>query len=296
MAINTITVTTAANWIPQVWNPESSDATEAWTGLSDLVDRQFEDNLSVGDTIEIPNRSNPAVRFKTADTAGTYSNVTETLQNIVVNLQAYCAFLVEDIAEVQSKYAVRSDYTSATTYSLMSVVEGDVTSGLASLPDNFSQLVGALGTDPTSDDIIRAVQYLDDGDVPEDGRFFYMSPPTHAALLKQQVFTSEDYTTKGAIGSGRITGTVYGATPHVSSLANNNPATAGQSYSWFCHKRGVALVIQRAPTVHTLYDLLNIGEGVVVDTIYNFVERTILPSTLASTSPDDRFNVAVRGP
>lgn len=296
MAINTITVTTAANWIPQIWAPELADATESWTGLSDLVDRTYESVLKVGDTVEIPNRSNPAVRFKSADAAGTYSNVTETNQNIVVNLQAYCAFLTEDIAEIQSKYAVRAEYTRATTYSLMSVVEGDVTSGLASLPDNFSQLVGALGVDPTTDDLIRAVQYLDDGDVPDDGRFFYMSPPTHAALLKQAVFTSEDYTTKGAIGTGRIKGTVYGAIPHVSSLANNNPATAAQSYSWFCHKRGVALVIQRAPTIHTLYDLLNIGEGVVADTIYNFVERTILPSTLASTSPDDRFNVGVRGP
>ena len=296
MAINTITVTTAANWIPQIWAQELSDATEAWTGLSDLVDRQYEDQLKAGDTIEIANRSNPAVRFKSADTAGTYSNVTETLQNIVVNLQAYTGFLVEDIGEIQSKYSVRAEYTAASTYSLMSVIEGDLTSGLAGLPDNFSQAVGALGSDPTTDNLIRAVQYLDDGDVPEGGRFFYMSPPTHAALLKQAVFTSEDYTTKGAVGTGRIKGTVYGATPHVSSLANANPAAAGQSYSWFCHKRGVALVMQRSPTPHVLYDLLNIGEGVVVDTIYNFVERTILPSALASTSPDDRFNVAVQGP
>ena len=123
-----------------------------------------------------------------------------------------------------------------------------------------------------------------------------MSPPTHAALLKQAVFTSEDYTTKGAIGSGRITGTVYGATPHVSSLANANPAAAGQSYSWFCHKRGVALVLQRGPTPHVQWENLEIGWGVVCDAIYNFIERLILPSTLASTTPDDRFNVGVRGP
>ena len=145
MAINTVTVSTAANWIPQIWASELSDASQAWTGLSDLVDRQYEDQLSVGDTIEIPNAANPAVRFKTADVAGTYSNVTETLQNIVVNLQAYVGFLVEDISEVQSKFSVRETYTNKSTYSLMATVEGDVTSGLNSLPDNFSQLVGSLG-------------------------------------------------------------------------------------------------------------------------------------------------------
>lgn len=296
MAIGTITVTTAANWIPQVWAPELSDASQAWIGLSDLVDRQYEDALTVGDTIEIPDRANPAVRFKTADTAGTYSNVTETLQNIVVNLQGYVGFLVEDISELQSKYAVRSGYTNKTVYSLMSVVEGDTTSGLASLPASFSQLTGALGSDPTTDNIIRAKQYLDDRDVPEADRFFYMSPGTHAALLKQDVFVSGDYGPIGAISTGRITKPVYGATVHVSTLASNSPSTAGQSYSWFCHKFGVALIIQRSVTPHVQWENLEIGWGVVADIIYNFKERLILPKTLASTTPDDKHNTGIRGP
>lgn len=295
MGVNTVTTTTAANWIPENWAAELQDATTAWTGLSDLVDRSFEDSLAVGDIVNIPDRSNPAVRFKTADTAGTYSNVTETQDVLTVNLQAYCGFIVEDIAEIQSKYAVRSEYTQATTYSLMSVVEGDVTSGLASLPANFSQLVGSLGVEPTTDNLIRAVQYLDDGDVPETDRFFYMSPGTHASLLKQDVFVSGDYGPMGGVSSGRITKPVYGATTHVSSLASNSPATSGQSYSWFCHKKGVALAIQRAPTVHTQWENLEIAWGVVADVIYGHTEHLILPSTLASTSPDDRFNVGVRG-
>ena len=296
MGVNTVTVTTAANWIEQIWATDLSDASEAWVGLSDLVDRQYEDQLKVGDTIEIPDRANPAVRFKTADTPGTYSNVTETLQNIVVNLQGYVGFIVEDIAEIQSKYSVREGYTNKATYSLMSVVEGDLTSGLASLPSSFSQLVGALGSDPTTDNIIRAKQYLDDRDVPEGDRFFYMSPGTHAALLKQDVFVSGDYGPTGAISTGRVTKPVYGATVHVSTLASNNPATSGQSYSWFCHKFGVALIIQRGVTPHLQWENLEIGWGVVVDVIYNFKERLILPRTLASTTPDDKFNTAIRGP
>ena len=295
MAIGTITAATTANWSPTVWAEELSDASQAWTGLADLVDRQFESELKVGDTVTIPDRANPAVRWKTGDTAGTYTNVTETTQNVNVNRQAYVGFLVEDIAEIQSKYAVRSGYTSGATYSLMSSVEGDLTSGLASLPSAFSQLTGSLGVDPTTDNIIRAVQYLDDGDVPESGRFFYMSPGVHASLLKQDVFVSGDYGPTGGVGSGRITKPVYGATTHVSTLASANPGTAGQSYAWFAQKRGVALVIQRAPTVHTQWENLEIGWGVVVDVIYQFAERLILPKTLASVTPDDRFSVGIRG-
>lgn len=301
MAIGTTTVTTAANWIPEVWAAELSDATEANLGLAGLVDRSFDEQMKAkGDIIHISDASHPAVRVKSADTSATYANITENVQNVTIDRQAYVGFLVEDIAEIQSQYAVRSKYTGDASYSLMAYVEGDVTSGLASLPDNFSQSVGTLGVDPTTDNVIRAKQYLDDGDVPETDRFFYMSPATHAALLKQEAFSSQLYVGQDNANRaqlrGEIPGSVYGARVMVSSLANNNPAASAQSYSWFCHKKGVALIMQRTPTVHTQWENLEIGWGVVVDVIYQFVERLIAPSTLGGGASDDRFNVSVAGP
>ncbi len=296
MAVNTVTITTAANWIPERWHPELSDAVQAHVGLADLVDRSFDSTMKSGDIIRISDRANLAVRVKSADTSATWSNVTETQQNITINRQAYNAFLVEDISEIQSQHAVRSEYTKNISYSLMSYLEGDLTSGLASLPNSFSQLVGALGSDPTTDNAIRSVQYLDDADVPEGERFFYMSPGTHAAFLKQDVFVSGDYGPAGAVSSGRLTKPVYGATVHVSTLASNNPSTSGQSYSWFCHKRGVALIIQRTPNIQSHWIPLELGWGTTADIIYQFAERLILPKTAASTTPNDNFNVAVRGP
>jgi hypothetical protein len=296
MATNTTGVTAAANFIPEIWSNELSEATQAHIGLADLVDRQFESEMNSGDIIHIQDFSNPAVRVKAEGTNSTFTNIAETQQDITINREAYVRFVVEDIAQVQEKYEIRSKYTTKASYSLMAHIEGDVTSGLASLPDNFSQLVGALGTDPTTDNIIRAVQYLDDGDVPDTDRFFYMSPPTHAALLKQDVFVSGDYGPKGAVSSGRITKPVYGATTHVSSLANNNPATAAQSYSWFCHKMGVALIIQQSPKVMPMiWDNDMFGWDTVIKTIYQFAERLIAPSTLGGGTSDDRFNVGVRG-
>ena len=252
--------------------------------------------MKSGDIVHIQDWSNPAVRVKSEGTNSTYVNIAETQQNITINREAYVRFVVEDIAELQSKYAVRSRYTEKSTYSLMAHIEGDATSGLASLPDDFSQLQGTLGADPTTDHLIRAVQYLDDGDVPEDGRFFYMSPPTHAGLLKQDVFVSGDYGSSGAVSRGRVTKPVYGATTHVSSLANNNPSAAGQSYSWFCHKKGVALMIQQAPKVMPMIwsnDMF--GYDTVIKTVYQFAERLIAPSTLGGGTSDDRFNVGIRG-
>ena len=296
MAINTTGITPAANFIPEVWAADISEATKAHVGLADLVDRSYEDDMKSGDIIHIQDFSHPAVRVKTEDTAATISNRTETQQNVTINRQAYCRMLFENIAEIQSKYELRSKYTDDMSYSLMAYIEGDATSGLTSLPSSFSQLVATLGQDPTTDNLIRAVQYLDDGDVPEDGRFFYMSPPTHASLLKQDVFVSGDYGPTGAVRTGRVTKPVYGATAHVSSLANANPSAANQSYSWFCHKRGVALIMQQSPKVQPAWwNTDYFGWDVVTDMIYQFAERLIAPSTLGGGTSDDRFNVGVRG-
>ena len=296
MAIGTYGAAATVNYTPRIWASEMQDASQAWIGLSSLVDRRYEDDLKVGNICTVADSNNPAVRWKADDTTGSYANAAETMQNITVNRQAYVGFLVEDFAAVQSKYNVRADKTAKATYSLMSTVQGDATNGLASLPSSFSQLDGALGSDPTTDNIIRCVQYLDDADVPEGDRFFYMSPATHAALLKQDVFVSGDYGPSGAVGTGRITKPVYGATTHVSSLASNSPSTAGQSYSWFCHKSGVALIMQRGPTPHAQWENLEIGWGVVVDLIFGLIERLILPKTLGSVTPSDLYNVGLRGP
>jgi hypothetical protein len=265
--------------------------------LSEKVDRKYEAEMRMGRVLNIQDRSNPAVRVKTEDASATWANITETRQQITISRQAYVAFLVEDIAELQANIDLRAEYTGACGYSLTSYIEGDITSGLASLPSSFSQLVGTLGADPTDDDLLRAVQYFNDGDVPQSERFWYVSPAFHIGLLKIDKFVSQLY-----VGQDRATraiteamiGKVYGAPVYESSLANNNPAAANQSYSWFGHKRGVALIMQRKPQTHVRYEILETGWGVLVDVIYNFAERLIAPSTLGGGASDDRFNVGLR--
>ena len=299
MAISTTGVTPAANFLPTIWAPEVSDAARANTVLATLVDRQYEDNLRMGRVIAIQDLSNPAVRIKAEDTSATYSNITETQQTITVSRQAYCAHLFEDIAEVQSHVDLRSKYTDNMGYSLMAFIEGDVTSGLNSLPDNFSNLVGTLGSDPTIDTLIDAKSYVDRADAPQSDRFWYVSVGFHNALLKQTIMNSSDYRGDAAVQTnrnGELVGNIYGAPMYVSTLAASNPGVSGQSYGWYCHRRGVALIIQRDVRVHEQYVLLETGTGVLADVIYQFAERLIAPKTLGGGTSDDKFNAGLRGP
>ena len=57
---------------------------------------------------------------------------------------------------------------------------------------------------------------------------------------------------------------------------------------------GVALIVQRKPTTHTDYIILEGGWGVLVDCIYQFAERLIGPRTLGGGTSDDAFNVGLR--
>jgi hypothetical protein len=296
VAVNTVGVTPAANFLPSIWASDVSDAAQAATGLADLVDRQFEDDLKYGRVIAIPDHSNPAVRIKSEDTTATWSNRTETQQTITISRQAYVAFLVEDVVDVQAKYDLRSKYTDKAGYSLMAFVEGDGTSGLASLPSGFTNLVGTLGVDPTDDDFIAAKNNLDQADTPRDGRFWYVSPGMENAMLKIDKYVRSDYGDVGSVKTGMITGSFYGGKVMVSTLTAANPNVSGQAYGWHSGKRGVALILQRKPTVHAQYILLEVGWGILVDSIYNFATRVIEPKTLGGGTSDNKFNCGIKGP
>ena len=298
MAVNTTGVSPAANFLPTVWSQHVSDATQATVVLSELVDRKFEAEMRFGRIINIQDMSNPAVRFKTEDATATWANITETRQAITINRQVYSAFLVEDIAELQSNIDLRGKYTAKLGYVITATIEGDLTSGMASLPSSFSQLYGTLGQDPTDDDWLSALQALEDGDVPDRGRFIYASPATYLSFLKQEKFTSQLFvgqsSAERAIKEAMV-GQIYGAKVYKSSLANNNPSAANQSYSWFGHPEGVTLIMQMKPKTHVDRVILEDSWGVFTTAIYQFAERLIPPSTLGGSTSNDRFSTALRG-
>jgi hypothetical protein len=288
-----------ANHLPTQWADELDEATQENTGWSGLVDRRHDSTMKFGRVLTISNRSNPAVRMKAEDTTATWANITEENQTLTINKQAYAAFLVEDIAEIQSKYEERSGYTESAGYSLVAFMEGDTTSGLASLPASFSQLGGTLGSPPGDDDLIAAKTALDKFGVPESGRYAWVTPGFYNSLLSIDKYMRADAygAPNDAVKMGRTNKRIYGFDIYVSNLAYGTVAgglAAGQSYNVFGHKKGIVLVVQRQPKVHTDYIILEVADGVLIDCIYNFLERKLPPSTLGGGTATDQYNYAIR--
>lgn len=290
MADQPITITTAANHIPTIWSSETIDAVEGKVVLAGLVDRHFEKQLKVGDTLNIPFISNMTATAKTGASNITLNTITEQYEQITCTTHEHVAFAVEDIVAVQSNTGLRSKYTKKAGY----VIGASMDETIAALAANFSQYVGTLGLELTDDNLIRAWQYLEDFDMPESDRFIYISPAAYAGLMKLDKFMHADYVGGGGKGvRNAFVGKLYGANVHTSTLTYK--AAANQCAGWFCHKSGVALIQQHLKTT-SQYSIHEDADVVLSTNLFGLTEIVMPPKTEggAAGSEVDYANVYLK--
>ena len=290
----TLTVTQAACHIPEIWSADTIDAVEANVVMAGLVQRKWERELKVGDILNIGYISNPTASTKTANTNISLEVIgpseAEASETITVNTNQYVAFGVENITEVQSKTNLRSKYTEKGGYALASAVD----TNLAALPASFSQIVGTLGVELTYDNLLRGDQYLNDGNSSGEDRFIIVGPAAKAGLLKLEQLTNRDYVMGDeagrAVRDGFI-GKILGASTHVTTLVNS--PSAGQAECWYCHKDGVALIMQDTKS-HADYVIERDADVVLLTQLYGYTEVLIPPITAGGGAATDAFDVLLR--
>ena len=263
--------TTADVFIPEIWSPLAIVAREQQLVFAKLVDRRFEDGLSAGDTIHVPGVSDLAARTKSTNTAITYETVTESNTDITISTHKYAAIAVESITKVQNNRDQLQLYAGKLGYALGL----DVDDTLAGLPDNFSQTVGTLAAENTYHDYLRAIQYLDDANAPAESRYFVISPAAEVGLMKQDIYTNNDYTMLH--GEGRNTALEFA---YVSSFLNipvyrtanvEGSNSAGHDNTLF-QKESLALVMQMAPQMHSMFDIDYFADKVAIEQLYGTQE------------------------
>lgn len=238
---------------PDVWSKQVLRAVEANLVFAKVVDRTFESDAKAGKAVLVASIGNLAARAKAENTAITYETVAETATTITLNIWHYAAVGIEDIVSVQSHIELRSKYQAKIGYALAKDIDTTIA---AAMPAGFSQVVGTLGVNFTDDDVRRAVQYLDDADVPEDERFMVISPAEKNDKLNLDKWTNSLY--RGGSGGqqvnkGQIGNEIYGLKPYMTT--NLNKPSAGQADCVVAHKEAYALVVQSEPKLHLFYDL-----------------------------------------
>ena len=294
---NSVTTTTAANFIPEIWSDEIVASYKKNLVLANLV-MKMNFKGKKGDTVHIPAPTRGSASAKAAESAVTLIATTESEVQVSINKHYEYSRLIEDIVEAQALNSMRQFYTSDAGYALARQVDTDLiqlgrsanggTAGSARYDAGF---IGGDGTTTfdytantntgnasalTDSAIRRTIQRLDDNDTPMDNRFFIIPPSSRNTLMGLARYTEQAFVGNGdAIRNGEI-GNLYGIPVFTSSNADHASATAaypasGTSIARVClmgHKDAMVLVEQVGVRSQVQYKQEYLATLFTSDTLY----------------------------
>jgi hypothetical protein len=220
LGTNHHTVTTAANFIPEVWSDETIAAYKSNLVLAPLV-YNMNHKGKKGDTIHIPNPARGAASAKAASTQVTLVTDTAGVVNVSLNKHFEYSHLFEDISDIQSLNSMRRFYVDAAGYGLALRVDQElhgICQGLQGGAATGEAWAGAViggdgstafsdaantntgnGTALTDAAIRKMVQTLDDVNTPMTNRVFIVPP-----VEKKNLMGVSRYTEQAFIGNGDV--------------------------------------------------------------------------------------------
>ena len=307
-----VTVTTAANFIPEIWSDEIVAAYKKNLVLANLV-MKMNFKGKKGDTVHIPTPTRGSASAKAAETAVTLIAATESIIDISINKHYEYSRLIEDIVEAQALNSMRQFYTSDAGYALARQVDTDlvqlgrVANGGSTGAQYGSAFIGGDGTTTfdytantntgnasalTDASIRRTIQRLDDNDTPMDNRFFLIPPSSRNTLMGLARYTEQAFVGNGdAIRNGEI-GNLYGIPVFTSSNADSASATAafptsGTAIARVClmgHKDAMVLVEQVGVRSQVQYKQEYLATLFTSDTLYGVAALRSAATTGAAKS------------
>ena len=242
-----IDLTTADKFLMEVWSKMASVAREKKLVFAANVDRTGEAELKVGQILRRQRISDLAARAKTINAAISYETVTESEDTVTINNYYYAAFALEDVIKPMVSLDLINAYMPKVGYALAKQEDDD----LAALIDDgtITQTVGTLATGLTYDNIVRADQYLNDAEAPEDARSIIISHAEKANWLKMEQFINRDYQD---LRSGLL-GSVLSYPIFVTGNTNGDNTTGHDNV--MMQKSTIMFIQQIAPIVKTDWDL-----------------------------------------
>jgi len=221
--------------IPEMWSDKMNDfyraklrAVPFFTDLSSELE-------GGGDVLNIPNLTEMTAHAKSNATNVTVNNPTETDVNLTVNTWYECSFAIEkrEAQIVKKSYRLQKTYAENAAYTVGAVYED----AILDLFPSFSQTVGTSAADLKDSNILRALQYLDDADVPNEGRAFFLTPKQVRSDLGAIDKFSLLQNTEGAdpVLKGHV-GYLYGVPVVMSSRIGS---TNGSANSALVHKDAI---------------------------------------------------------
>ena len=268
MADGPVTTTSGATYIPEIWSLEVIDAYAKNVVLSNLVDRSYQElaRAGHGNIINVP--ASKALTVGAITQGSNVTQVDDTAEGeIIITVSTWEGGRLSfpDIVAVQTMASLRTAYTSQLGIAMALAIDDD----LATLVSSFAQTVGTLVVNLTDDNILRARQYLDDANAPNEDRYIVVTPAQLMSFYKEDKYANSLYrgTTgnlDGKKGRGYI-GPLYNTDVYECSNLTANDNTMFQ-------KKAMALVIQKGPAVEMWRNVAALMDEIVIHAIWGVRE------------------------
>ena len=296
-AANSQTITTQANYIPEMWSDEIIGAFKANLVLANLVTKIMH-NRKKGDTVHIPVQARGSASAKAAAAnAVTLITDTATKKDISINKHFEYSRLIEDMAEIQAIDSYRKFYTDDAGFALAKQVDTDLHNlgeGLQSggtTDDTYAAaVIGSDGSTTFLDasagnaaaiadaGLRKVIQTLDDADVPLSDRYLIIPPVEKKSLMGLSRFTEQAFVGEGGpantIRNGYL-GDVYGVPIYVStnvdSITCDDTSTVVKS-CLLLHRSALGYVEQMGIRSQNQYMQEYLSDLFTADTIYGVSE------------------------
>lgn len=265
-----VTVTTAANFIPELWSNDILRVVEANLVIGPRVHNYSAEIKAYGDTIHVPSVTEITATAKSAGTDMTFTANTEGVVDIAIDQHYYAAVKIEDIAKIQAKANLMSEYTDAIGYAVAKKMDAT----LAALAASLSQTTGAANTAITDAVILSSIVYLDNANSPFTNRHFIMKPAAKKDILSLDKFVLFQNT--GAVnGSSRVMtgnlGEIYGIEVGVTTQVTQSASPIANENFMF-HRDCFGLATQESVRVQSQYKLESLATIVAADAIWGVKE------------------------
>lgn len=262
-----IGATAASVFRPNVWSREVLMFVKENLVLLPLIKHYDADVKAGGQTLEIPNVSAITANLKAQNTVVTLNYNTETKTTITLDQHYESSFLVEDLANTQSKYDVRSDYTQAAAYAISEKVDSIIATAMSSAFTGY----GAYGTALNDNLILTVNRYLSENKAPRSDRVIVVHPKGEAEMLAIDKYVRYDALGVGgdanSIKNGKI-GEIYGAQVFMSQNLRYLDTATDEYDSLFFHKEAFAVAMQMEPRTQAQYKQEYLGWLITIDVLF----------------------------
>lgn len=248
----TMTPTTGAVFIPEVWAREVQMARRDKLIMANLVDHQYESDISYGDTVHITSIAEMTADAITPGTALVPVAPTETEQTLVIDQYYGKAIELQDMLKRQSKVELMKPYSDVIGFALAKAIDGSLLAQYANVVAAHKQTAVA---NLTFNGIVDAHGLLDQDNVPQEDRVLVVNWAGLADLRKLDEFKS--YNETGEVGLVEkkmgIVGSIYGAPVYLTNAVKTD--TGAYQFLLF-HKSAFAIAIQQDVEMESDRDIL----------------------------------------